>query len=345
MRVNQWREDAQPEWPEVAATTGRLRTDGGARDRKATQVFAGSDVQTTSSRLPAGTEMPHGIPRQSEGEADSPAPDASTGPAVRDPWQEDSEPAGITPPDEDPAGHTHDPDEVTVQLDKGLGDRSIQDVEDGAGARPEAGADRPVFVDESGRRSRRFRRIGMTVALACGIYAVVIVATLLSGNSNAPWLPVPGQQEDQPAEQVDTPALPERPAPTAGTEAGTPDSTPATGEVTAPSPGVSARRPSASADSGDRGTTARPSPTAPRTKPAPDRGATDPTSSAPAAPSNTPAASPTPTTAPSPEPTVTTSPGTGDGQDPGPVANGPAEPQPVAGDPTGTPPVTESPAA
>ncbi|MEU1851891.1 hypothetical protein ABZ499_22105 [Streptomyces sp. NPDC019990] len=364
--MNQWREDAQTEWPEVAATTGRLRADGGVLGRRATQVFAGSDVQATGGRSPAGEEMPHGIPRQSGAGAGSPARDASTGPAVRDPWQEDAEPAGITPPDEDPAGHAHDldedpaghaqvPDEVTVQLDAALGEGSVRPVEEGAGARPEAGADRPVFVDESGRRSRRFRRIGMTVAAACGLYAVVIVATLLSGNSNAPWLPVPGQKEDQPAEQVDTPALPERSAPTADTGAGAPDTTPTTDAVSAPTPGVSARRPAASARPGDRDTTAKPSPTATRTKPVPGTGATEPTPSVPADPPSTPATSPTPTAVPSPEPTVTTGPGPGDGADPGPeangpaepqpVANGPAEPQPVVDDPAQTPPVTESPTA
>ncbi|MEU1159875.1 hypothetical protein ABZ372_03230, partial [Streptomyces sp. NPDC005921] len=64
------------------------------------------------------------------------------------------------------------------------------------------GSDAPVFVDASGRRSRRFRRLGMAVALACAVYAVVIVVTLLSGSSDAPWLPVPGQDADKPAGQV-----------------------------------------------------------------------------------------------------------------------------------------------
>ncbi len=158
MRVTQWREDAQPEWPQAAVTTGELPSDGRARDRRATQVFAGSDVQATGSRLPAGTERLSGIPRQSEGGPDSPAPDASTGPAVRDPWLEDAEPAGATPPDDDSAEHTHDPHEVTVQLDAVLlGDGFVRQVKEGTG--PEAAADRPVFVDESGRRSRRYRRI------------------------------------------------------------------------------------------------------------------------------------------------------------------------------------------
>ncbi|WP_229864674.1 hypothetical protein [Streptomyces djakartensis] len=346
-------------------TTRELSSDGRVRHRGATQVFAGSDVRATGGRLPAGTENLRGIPRQSEGRAGSPAPEAPAVPAVRDPWQEDAQPAGTAPPDDGPADaqpagtappddgpaeHTHDPHEVTVQLDAVvLGDGFLRQDNEGAGT-PETAADRPVFVDESGRRSRRFRRIGMAVALACGVYAVVIVATLLSGNSNAPWLPVPGQKEDQPAGQVDTPPQPEQSAPSAGTGATTPGSTPTTDEVGAPSPGVSAGRPAApaapadAADPGRRGTTAKPSPTTTRTSPAPGTGVTDPTPSKPADPPATPATAPTPTTEPTPEPTVTT--GTGDGGDTGPVANGPAEPQPVADDPAAQPqPVTESPAA
>ncbi|MBR8641950.1 hypothetical protein KEF29_27985 [Streptomyces tuirus] len=274
-----------------------------------------------------------GIPRQNDGGTGSPAPDTASRPAVRDPWQEDVEPAGTTPPGDDPAEHTHDPHEVTVQLDAvQLGDGFIRHVKEGPGASPESAADRPVFVDESGRRRSRLRRIGMAVALACGGYAVVIVATLMSGNSNAPWLPVPGQQEGRPAGQVDTPPQPEQSAPTAGTGATAPDSAPTTGEATAPAPGVSAREPAASAGPGRPGTTAEPSPAVTRTSPAPGSGGAEPTASTPADPPGTPASDPTPTTVPSPEPTVTT--GTGDGGDTGTVADGAAPPQPVAESPT-----------
>src|SRR5690606_15009798 len=128
-----------------------------------------------------------------------------------------------------------DPHEVTVQLD------AVQFGEGGvlgrAPATPKSGerdgADGPVFVDESGRRSRRYRRIGMAVGLACACYAAVIVATLLSGNSDAPWLPVPGQQqEQQPAAEVETSPRP-----------GETDATPASGTSLlpggSPSPGAS----------------------------------------------------------------------------------------------------------
>jgi hypothetical protein len=74
-----------------------------------------------------------------------------------------------------------------------------------AGPSDNRDSDGPVFVDESGRRSRRFRRIGIAVGVACGLYALVIVATLLSGNSAAPWVPVPipGADDGNPASKVE----------------------------------------------------------------------------------------------------------------------------------------------
>ncbi|EPJ35357.1 hypothetical protein STAFG_7596 [Streptomyces afghaniensis 772] len=339
--MNKWREDTQPEWPEAAARTGELSTDGRTRDRRATQVFSGGDVRVTGARPSAGTdvtEILRGIPRQSEGEADSFAASSGTRSPVRDPWQEDADAVGHGldsarhGPDSaghgpDSAEHTHDPHEVTVQLDAvQLGDGFVRQVNEGAGAGP--AADRPVFVDESGRRSRRLRRIGMAVAMACGVYAVVIVATVLSGNSNAPWLPVPGQQEGRPAGQVDTPSLPAESAPTGDTGVTAPGSAATTDEATAPSPGPSALEPAASAGPGRSGATAKPSPTATRTTPAaPGKGVTDPTPTQPSAPPSSPAPDPTPTIDPTPGPTQTT--GTVDDGETGTVAEGPPEPQPT----------------
>ena len=112
--------------------------------------------------------------------------DDSGADAGQDSWQESEHPE-----------HTHDPHEVTVQLD-GVG-RQLEDwlVQQAKGA-PNAqdASDGPVFVDETGRRSRRYRRIGMAVGMACAVYAVVILATLLSGNSSAPWLPELGQEQE-----------------------------------------------------------------------------------------------------------------------------------------------------
>ncbi|MFC8131261.1 hypothetical protein [Streptomyces sp. NPDC057302] len=67
--------------------------------------------------------------------------------------------------------------------------------------------DGPVFVDETGRRSRRYRLIGVLVGIACAVYAVIIVGTLLSGNSSAPWLPI-DPKDEKPASKVDTPNRP-----------------------------------------------------------------------------------------------------------------------------------------
>ncbi|MFD5267754.1 hypothetical protein [Streptomyces sp. NPDC058335] len=113
---------------------------------------------------------------------------------LRDPWEEADE-RSVALPGTD--AERNDPDEVTVQLD------SPHRTTGRRGDGPDA-SDAPVFVDESGRRGRTFRRIGITVGLACAAYAVVIVGTLLSGNAGAPWLPVPGQKDDEPAGQVDT---------------------------------------------------------------------------------------------------------------------------------------------
>ncbi|QDQ11852.1 hypothetical protein [Streptomyces spectabilis] len=90
-------------------------------------------------------------------------------------------------------------------------------------------AEGPVFVDETGRRGRRYRRIGTFVGLACAGYAVVIVATLASGNSSAPWLPVPDPKDEQPASKVDTPNVPAE-------STGSPDSAPPSGTTPAPGP-------------------------------------------------------------------------------------------------------------
>ncbi|MFB6844609.1 hypothetical protein ACFCXS_07045 [Streptomyces sp. NPDC056373] len=340
--MKEWREDAQPEWPEAAATTGELPSDGRVRDRRATQVLPGHDVRTTGRRLPAGREVLAGIPRQSDGEAVPFAPGKRT--PVRDPWQEQDE-ARRSEQAGDPTGQTHDPHEVTIQLDAvQLGDGFLRRVEEGTGA--ETPADRPVFVDESGRRSRRYRRIGMAVALACGVYAVVIVATLMSGNSNAPWLPVPTREDNPPAGQVDSPPLtaesaaPEDVGETTGATA--PGSTPATGDATAPAPGPSAAAPTAGVDPGTRpGASAEPSPIATRATPKPGTKATDPAPTKPADPPSTPVTDPTPTGEPTPQPTETT----GTGGDGGTVAEGPAEPQPVAEAPAEPQPAAETPAA
>ncbi|MCX5140598.1 MULTISPECIES: hypothetical protein [unclassified Streptomyces] len=102
------------------------------------------------------------------------------------------------------AGHTHEPNEVTIQLD-GLG-RQLSELLPEPGA-PE-GSDGPVFVDESGRRSKSLRRLGWVLAAICVGYAVTLVVALLGGNSSAPFLPLSGQEEHRKAEEVQTPVTP-----------------------------------------------------------------------------------------------------------------------------------------
>ncbi|MET7509557.1 hypothetical protein [Streptomyces albidoflavus] len=122
-------------------------------------------------------------------------------------------PVGGRPPS---AQHVHDPFEVTIQMD-GIG-RHLEGAgrPRGAHAKPQPRplqepADGPVFVDESGRRGRHLRRLGLACGLAFAGYALVVVATLFSGNSSAPWVPLPGPEAERPA-TVDTPGLPEESA-------------------------------------------------------------------------------------------------------------------------------------
>ncbi len=177
------------------------------------------------------------FPAASPSPATAPPPGPATA-VLRDPWQElpdaeDEEGAGAGAAD-----HTHDPHEVTVQLDAvQLGEGQLLRAERGhrkSRAEPSEG---PVFVDASGRRSRLYRRLGILVGIACAVYAVVIVSTLLSGNSDAPWMPVPGQEEGAPAGQVDTTPLPSQPAQPSGTGGTAPQTSPSAGTGTATEPG------------------------------------------------------------------------------------------------------------
>ncbi|MFJ5263510.1 hypothetical protein ACIQAC_23910 [Streptomyces sp. NPDC088387] len=226
------------------------------------------------------------------------------------------------------AEHSHDPHEVTVQLDA---------VQLGAAAAVRAvprggheGSDGPVFVDETGRRSRRFRRIGIAVAVACAVYAVVIVGTLMSGNSNAPWLPVPGQQEGQPAGQVDTSPVPERSAEPTDPGATAPGSTPTATDGPLPSSGAGLATPDDVATSAAPGTSADPGPTKTGDATKPGTGPTDadPDPSVPVTNSPDPDPDPTETVTTSPDPTTSeggaASGGTGTGTGSDTTANGPS---------------------
>ncbi|WP_244375842.1 hypothetical protein [Streptomyces ficellus] len=183
-------------------------------------------------------------------------------------------------------------------------------------------SDGPVFVDESGRRSKKFRRLGWVLATACAVYAITLVVSVIGGNSAAPWLLIPGPADEKKTETVqvepapstseapknDTPgAVPGAPAPTDSTGAviprpadGGPEGVPAT-----PRPGTSsapgATPPGTGTDGGtvvdddkpdvkptpgrptDGGTTPQPPPVVP-----PDPVDPDPTDTAPTTPTDEP---------------------------------------------------------
>ncbi|MGC5563378.1 hypothetical protein ACPYPG_11095 [Streptomyces sp. FR-108] len=298
---------------EAAAAVPRQRDDGHDTAR-----FPGS-IAGAGTGTGAGTGDGRGVGVDAgAGAGHDPFAAQDTGPAAHDSWQESEHPE-----------HTHDPHEVTVQLDgvgRHLEDWLVQQAKGAPGA--QEGSDGPVFVDETGRRSRRYRRIGMAVGLACAVYAVAILITLVSGNSNAPWLPIKDQQEDAPAGQVEPSPLPTDSAGPSGSASASPEASVSGTEGTTPSPGASlSADTSASAKAPD--TSAGPKPSASTTKPAagsnnsPDPGA-DPTDEVPASPD------------PEPEPTdtgVTDGPTTGApaGNDTNDVADAPltAEPTPI----------------
>lgn len=352
VRVKKWREDTQPEWPEVASADDRFpsgegtqafpETIGSGIPRQASAEAVRTGISDRGDRdLPdadgaCGTDRADA--RSSAGETGERPETGVRAAAVRDPWEEsDASGSGQNPPGG--TGAAHDPDEVTVQLDdigQQLEDLLVRQAKGGAsGSGPgggQDGSDGPVFVDESGRRSRRFRRIGMVVGLACAVYAVVIVATLLSGNSHAPWLPVPGQEQGRPAGKVETPPRSEESAPPSAPGGVRPGPTPTAGEGTARVPDADVTAPGATTSPDRRRTSpdAEASPT--RTAPGPGTRPTEPTPTpTPTVTITDPPVNPTPTvTGPTPTPTGTT--GTGDSAGPGTgtVADGPSEPSPIA---------------
>ncbi|MDT9698627.1 hypothetical protein [Streptomyces sp. P17] len=383
--MKNWREDAQPEWPEAASGTKSTPTaeggvqafpetaagkvvsteadetrvlpkttapDGSAAEGRAdlTELLSAFDRFDRTAVIPgAGGAGAKEAPRKSRtgGEVFTPRAGART-PAVaaapREPFPPGGGPRETPPPVRDPwdepvdSGHTHDPHEVTIQLD-GIGlqfDGSLHAVKGGPGGGGAKGSEGPVFVDESGRRSQRFRRLGIVVGIACAVYAVVIVATLLSGNSNAPWLPVQDPKKDTPAGQVDTSPLPAESAPPADTDDVVPGASPSASDGVTPSPGASATAPDGSGTAEDPGTSSDPEPTAtkPTTRPGtdttPDPDPTDTATTPDPEPTETDTGEPTPDPTPTEEPgdtagtgtdTVALSPVTGPAERPGAAAS------------------------
>ncbi|MEV2255360.1 hypothetical protein AB0I94_33145 [Streptomyces sp. NPDC050147] len=133
------------------------------------------------------------------------------------------------------------------------------------------GPDGPVFVDETGRRSRRYRRIGVFVGIACAVYAVIIVATLFSGNSSAPWLPI-NPKDEKPASKVDTPNPPADSLDPSASPGATPSPGASESGTTAPATGDDGKPDPSKTDDGkvEPGDSPDPDPTDDGGKPDPD---------------------------------------------------------------------------
>ena len=158
-------------------------------------------------------------------------------------------------------GHIHEPNDVTFELD-GLG-RQLSELPAGDSPVSEADSvqkigshapDGPVFVDSSGRRSKKLRRAGWAVSLACACYAMAVIAALVGGNSSAPWLRIPGVAEKESADKVVV-----QPTPTVGaTTSATPGATGVTPSPTDANGAVTVRQPSGSGSGGSGGATGKP---------------------------------------------------------------------------------------
>ncbi|SPF03135.1 hypothetical protein SMA5143A_3901 [Streptomyces sp. MA5143a] len=328
MHVEKWPKGTQPE-----------RSDGDSRDEHRGDVEGGLGTDPFARAGAAGDEVvwpeaagrTGSVPRQSTAFAGVPRqPDAAVRGAGRPgtvaaPWEQPDQP-----------GRNHDPHEVTVQLDgvgrelDGPGRHAGKDPDKAAGGQP----DGPVFVDESGRRRNRYRRLGIAVGTACAAYAAVIVGTLVSGNSDAPWLPMPMQKDEAPADKVDTPPQPAESSDVADTAEGVvpPPSAGSVSPGVTPAPGRGDSRDDARDDgrkkAPEASASARPSggaSTGP--KPRPTTGVKEPEPSVSASPPAGGGSSPTPTPTPTPSESGGPAPGQGSGTDT--VAGGPPTPAPV----------------
>ncbi|MGW5736216.1 MULTISPECIES: hypothetical protein [Streptomyces] len=187
--------------------------------------------------------------------------------------------------------------------------------------------DGPVFVDETGRRVRRYRRIGVLVGIACAVYAMIIVGTLLSGNSSAPWLPIDAKDE-KPASRVDSPDGPADSLDPSASTGTTPSPDASESGSTAPATGDEDSADPSEPDGGTTkpGKTPDPDPTDGGSKPDPDPtggGKPDPTDD-PTKPDPDPDPTDDPTT-PTPDPSTGDSGGAGGGEVP--VVQPAADPQ------------------
>ncbi|MCI3225112.1 hypothetical protein GXP76_23560 [Streptomyces sp. NP-1717] len=180
-------------------------------------------------------------------------------------------------------GHTHEPMDVTVELD-GLG-RQLSELPgrttEASGipaARAVDSAEGPVFVDASGRRSKKLRRLGWVLAIASACYAVALVAALIGGSSSAPWLQIPGVSDKRDSDKVEIQPPPtDRPTVVATPGAGGLDPSPADSVSGAPSaPGASTGASSDPDPSGSASGKPDPDPKPGNPDPKPDPGDPDP---------------------------------------------------------------------
>ncbi len=146
----------------------------------------------------------------------------------------------------------------------------------------------PVFVDSSGRRQRRVRRLGLLLAVPAAGYLCLLVSTVLGGPTvSAPFLPLPQPPAAAPAAPTPSDLGTERPdsvqparaepttaAPHAGTPAARAGRRPRPSPWTSPRP-PRPRRPPAPTATAPRG---RPPPRPPATGARPRRRATPATS-------------------------------------------------------------------
>ncbi|MBT2395635.1 hypothetical protein [Streptomyces sp. ISL-100] len=251
------------------------------------------------------------------------------------------------------SGYPQDPNpnDITVQLDTvRLDGLNGVDGFDSPGGRlpempgapaPQEGSDGPVFVDESGRRSKKLRRIGWVLAFACACYAVTLIVALAGGNSTAPWLQIPGLADDQ--KKPDTVEI--SPAPEGSLPPG--EAPPLTPGATPVVPADATVLPSADGEPSTEPLPPEPGVTAPKSslppkdnRPPPATGGTGP------------GTNPDPGTDPGTEPDPATDPGTGTdpGTEPDPGTDPGTDPDPDGTDPgtdpdTGTDPGTTDPGA